>query len=204
MGRSNTPVYNDLTTFTNKSCSDDLLPTTFVQGTNYFLISIIVYAHCSGEIPDTKDLLDKHDTITLKRCIYAAQRPHLPPIVTHNVDEDATDPVLSHIRRVQLFNKREDRVKVCVCVCDTVYMYMYMGTIIDSGIDRYPLSLSLQVVFHPEFLSSTNPLFKMDYEEFVRGCHLGVFPSYYEPWGYTPGMSNIYEYLSYMYMYMSL
>ena len=66
------------------------------------------------------------------------------------------------------------------------------------------LSLSLQVVFHPEFLSSTNPLFKMDYEEFVRGCHLGVFPSYYEPWGYTPGMSNIYEYLSYMYMYMSL
>ena len=42
-------------------------------------------------------------------------------------------------------------------------------------------------MFHPEFLSSTNPLFKMDYEEFVRGCHLGVFPSYYEPWGYTPG-----------------
>ena len=21
----------------------------------------------------------------------------------------------------------------------------------------------------------------------MRGCHLGVFPSYYEPWGYTPG-----------------
>lgn len=27
----------------------------------------------------------------------------------------------------------------------------------------------------------------MDYEDFVRGCNLGVFPSYYEPWGYTPG-----------------
>jgi glycogen(starch) synthase len=26
----------------------------------------------------------------------------------------------------------------------------------------------------------------MDYSQFVRGCHLGVFPSYYEPWGYTP------------------
>ena len=65
-----------------------------------------------GEIPDTKNLLDKQDTITLKRCIYAAQRPHLPPIVTHNVDSDSTDPVLNHIRRVQLFNKREDRVKV--------------------------------------------------------------------------------------------
>lgn len=44
----------------------------------------------------------------------------------------------------------------------------------------------VKVVFHPEFLSSTSPLIPMDYEEFVRGCHLGVFPSYYEPWGYTP------------------
>jgi len=26
----------------------------------------------------------------------------------------------------------------------------------------------------------------LDYEEFVRGCHMGIFPSYYEPWGYTP------------------
>ncbi|CAH8533814.1 unnamed protein product [Schistosoma guineensis] len=46
----------------------------------------------------------------------------------------------------------------------------------------------VKVIFHPEFLSSTNPLLPMDYEEFVRGCHLGVFPSYYEPWGYTPGL----------------
>uniref|UniRef100_A0A674ECZ0 Glycogen [starch] synthase n=1 Tax=Salmo trutta TaxID=8032 RepID=A0A674ECZ0_SALTR len=43
------------------------------------------------------------------------------------------------------------------------------------------------IVFHPEFLSSTSPLLPMDNEEFVRGCRLGVFPSYYEPWGYTPG-----------------
>jgi glycogen synthase len=26
----------------------------------------------------------------------------------------------------------------------------------------------------------------LEYGQFVRGCHLGVFPSYYEPWGYTP------------------
>lgn len=45
----------------------------------------------------------------------------------------------------------------------------------------------LQVIFHPEFLSSVSPLIGLDYEDFVRGCHLGVFPSYYEPWGYTPG-----------------
>ncbi len=44
----------------------------------------------------------------------------------------------------------------------------------------------VKVVFHPDFVTATSPLFNMDYDQFVRGCHLGVFPSYYEPWGYTP------------------
>ncbi len=44
----------------------------------------------------------------------------------------------------------------------------------------------VKVVYHPDFITPTNPLFGMDYDQFVRGCHLGVFPSYYEPWGYTP------------------
>jgi len=44
----------------------------------------------------------------------------------------------------------------------------------------------VKVIFHPEFITATSPVLSMDYEQFVRGCHLGVFPSYYEPWGYTP------------------
>ena len=44
----------------------------------------------------------------------------------------------------------------------------------------------VKVVYHPEFISPVNPLWGMDYEQFVRGCHLGIFPSSYEPWGYTP------------------
>jgi glycogen(starch) synthase len=44
----------------------------------------------------------------------------------------------------------------------------------------------VKVVYHPDFITSSNPLFGMDYDQFVRGCHLGIFPSYYEPWGYTP------------------
>lgn len=44
----------------------------------------------------------------------------------------------------------------------------------------------VKVVFHPEFMSVTSPLLGLEYDQFVRGCHVGVFPSYYEPWGYTP------------------
>jgi len=31
----------------------------------------------------------------------------------------------------------------------------------------------------------------MDYDDFVRGTHMGVFPSYYEPWGYTPAECTV-------------
>ncbi len=50
-------------------------------------------------------------------------------------------------------------------------------------VDEYD---KVKVVYHPDFISPTNSLFGMEYNQFVRGCHLGVFPSLYEPWGYTP------------------
>jgi glycogen(starch) synthase len=34
----------------------------------------------------------------------------------------------------------------------------------------------VKMVYHPDFINSTNPLFGMDYSQFVRGCHLGIFP----------------------------
>lgn len=44
----------------------------------------------------------------------------------------------------------------------------------------------VKVVFHPQFLNPSSSVFPIDYDSFVRGVHLGVFPSSYEPWGYTP------------------
>jgi glycogen(starch) synthase len=44
----------------------------------------------------------------------------------------------------------------------------------------------VKVVYHPDFVTTNDPLFGMDYDQFVRGCHLGIFPSSYEPWGYAP------------------
>jgi hypothetical protein len=44
----------------------------------------------------------------------------------------------------------------------------------------------VKIVYHPEYLNATSSVLPLDYHQFVRGCHLGVFPSSYEPWGYTP------------------
>lgn len=62
---------------------------------------------------------------------------------------------------------------------DPVLNHLRHRKLLNSPEDR------VKVVFHPDFLSLTS-LFSLDYDQFVRGCHLGVFPSYYEPWGYTP------------------
>ena len=48
----------------------------------------------------------------LRRRLFAMKRNALPPIVTHNMANDADDPVLNQIRRVQLFNHPSDRVKI--------------------------------------------------------------------------------------------
>lgn len=111
-----------------------------------------------SEIINPAELLTKEEQTLLKRRIFALKRNTFPPVVTHNMADDSTDPILNQIRRVQLFNHASDRVKV---------------------------------IFHPEFLNSNNPILSLDYEDFVRGTHLGVFASYYEPWGYTPAECTV-------------
>jgi glycogen synthase len=63
---------------------------------------------------------------------------------------------------------------------DEILNFLRSSNLINNRHDK------VKVVYHPDFISTSNPLFKMDYTQFVRGCHLGIFPSKYEPWGYTP------------------
>jgi phosphorylase/glycogen(starch) synthase len=45
---------------------------------------------------------------------------------------------------------------------------------------------NVKIVFFPIFLNGDNNSFNLNYFDVVLGSDLGVFPSYYEPWGYTP------------------
>ncbi len=44
----------------------------------------------------------------------------------------------------------------------------------------------VKVIFYPIYLSGVDGLIDLAYYDAIMGCHLGLFPSYYEPWGYTP------------------
>jgi glycogen synthase len=63
-------------------------------------------------IPTPAELLSEEDQVLLKRRIFALKRNSLPPITTHNMADDANDPILNQIRRVKLFNASYDRVKI--------------------------------------------------------------------------------------------
>ncbi|MBS0190442.1 MAG: glycosyltransferase [Phycisphaerales bacterium] len=99
------------------------------------------------------DLVDEYWTLRYRRTQQAMKQHCLPMVVTHILENDSEDPVLSQIRYLGLINRPEDPVKI---------------------------------VYHPEFISPANPLWGIEYDQFVRGCHMGLFPSSYEPWGYTP------------------
>ncbi len=44
----------------------------------------------------------------------------------------------------------------------------------------------VKVIFYPIYLTGHDGLSNLDYHESIEACHLGIFPSFYEPWGYTP------------------
>ena len=104
-------------------------------------------------LPPLNDMVDDYLRLRYRRTIQSWKSDSLPSVVTHNMTDDNNDEILNFLRRANLFNHQDDRVKF---------------------------------VYHPDFISSSNPLFRMEYGDFVRGCHMGIFPSYYEPWGYTP------------------
>ena len=113
----------------------------------------LFYSAATHRMPTFAELLPEDSQVRLKRAVHAWRTNRQPLIITHDLQDDANDPVLRHLRHRHLFNAQSDPVKI---------------------------------VFHPDFVSATSPIISLDYEQFVRGCHMGIFPSYYEPWGYTP------------------
>jgi len=81
------------------------------------------------------------------------QKEGLPPLNTHDLHDEESDPILNGFKAHGLTNKEEDRVKV---------------------------------VFYSTFLTGADGMLDTNYYESIIGSHLGIFPSIYEPWGYTP------------------
>lgn len=89
----------------------------------------------------------------VKKLRLSLQKEGLPPIITHYINSEGRDAILSKLRQLNLLNQKDSKVKV---------------------------------IFYPIYLTGKDGLLNLDYSEMIIGSHFGVFPSVYEPWGYTP------------------
>ena len=60
-----------------------------------------------------------------------------------------------------------------------------MSRIKTAGLGNGPED-NVKVIFVPSYLNGNDGIFNLPYYELLIGMDLTVFPSYYEPWGYTP------------------
>ena len=84
---------------------------------------------------------------------YDGVNPAIQPYSTHLIKNEYQNTILSKVREAQLFNQKQDKVKVVYC---------------------------------PSYLLGNDGVFDLSYYDLLCGIDLTVFPSYYEPWGYTP------------------
>lgn len=63
---------------------------------------------------------------------------------------------------------------------DEILDRLYQNGLENSEQDR------VKVIFYPTYLSRGDKLLSMDYNDAIVASSAGIFPSYYEPWGYTP------------------
>ncbi|HII17393.1 TPA: glycosyltransferase [Candidatus Woesearchaeota archaeon] len=101
----------------------------------------------------SRNIFSKEFVQSLRKDIINFKRSGNPALVTHHLNDEEHDPILSAFRFHGLLNRESDRVKV---------------------------------ILHPVYLNGNDGLVDLAYYDAMAGCHLGVFSSYYEPWGYTP------------------
>ena len=60
-----------------------------------------------------------------------------------------------------------------------------LNTLRESGLQN-DANDKVKVMFVPAYLNGSDGIFNLTYSEFLAAFDFSVFPSYYEPWGYTP------------------
>lgn len=77
------------------------------------------------------------------------------------------EPVITH----ELNNPNDDAI---------------LNRIRQLGFQNQPARSKVQVIYVPCYLTGNDGIFNMTYYDMLAGLDLTAFPSYYEPWGYTP------------------
>ena len=162
---------------------DITVVTFFITRQPFYTINPEVL-HAKAQIEDVWRVCEEIKEQVGKRLytqITSAEGPYVFPDLTQMVD----DYLRLKLRRNIQSWKTHKLPKIVTHTLkddanDEILNFLRSSNLVNNRHDK------VKIVYHPDFISTSNPLFRMDYNTFVRGCHLGIFPSMYEPWGYTP------------------
>jgi glycogen(starch) synthase len=92
---------------------------------------------------------------------------------------------LSNIKKMKINFAKEGHPPISTHILSNEEEDPIINTLKESGLDNREDDV-VKAIFYPIYLTGVDGLLDLNYYDAVIGCHLGVFPSYYEPWGYTP------------------
>ncbi len=92
---------------------------------------------------------------------------------------------LSNVKRKVLRFSKKGNPDICTHELANPESDAIKNLLQEVGLDNLPDD-NVKAVFYPVYLTGADGLLNLDYYETIIGGHLGVFPSRYEPWGYTP------------------
>ncbi len=125
-----------------------------------------IFIDSLGELKKKDNLKKECVAFLLMPAYHKGPRQDIVDILYHGVKPTGWDKFLSH----SLHYPSSDPV---------------LTRLISNGLDNDEKS-QVKLIFVPSYLNGNDGIFNIPYFDLLIGFDLSVFPSYYEPWGYTP------------------
>lgn len=164
-------ILNVVTALTGKPLSSDTLIVSTSGRNDYRPKGFDVYMEALRRLDCDPSLTGDVVALIEVPCWTKSPREDLLSRLAAGKKEQENTPLVNPFITHDLHNLDYDRI-----VC----------TIRSLGLDNAATSGKVHVLLVPTYLNGSDGVFDTMYYELLTACDFTVYPSYYEPWGYTP------------------
>jgi glycogen(starch) synthase len=140
-----------------------------------------------------KELLEQKSYYKHMQKYITEQSKMLPrKIIQHLTNDATTKPcelfskdVIDELKKEIKRFKKTGKPVICTHHIQNEEQDPIIRTAIEHGLDNREEN-KVKIILYPAYLNGADGLFNKEFYDVIIGTQLGVFPSYYEPWGYTP------------------
>lgn len=148
------------------------------MGTQGIKTSLLENKNCFSEIKNEVNQQNEIVKTRLTRDLAAGKKIDMESLLPKNF-------MLSVKNTMQCFTKHGETPPLSTHNLQNEDSNEFVIAIKNAGLSNHEDD-KVKIIIYPAYLSESDGLLNMNYYDAVSGFHLGSFPSYYEPWGYTP------------------